>query len=71
MAIMFGPKDKVPMGRHQAIGQEGTGGTLKSFIQNVEVGVKIGRFTEQVETCRATVESVVDEAAKGMAWCPY
>jgi hypothetical protein len=59
-----------PLGRHQAIRQVASQVILKSFVQIPEESVVVGWLSEVGELYRATVESVLEEATRGMAGRP-
>lgn len=63
--IPLGPKDEMPVGGHQAEGQQSRGVCIEGFFQDPEDGVVIGVLAEQGEARHAAVEGVVDIATRG------
>ena len=63
LVVFFRPDDEVPVGGHEAEGEDADGVALVSEEEDAEEGVVVGGFSEHGHAVDGAVEDVVDEAA--------
>jgi len=63
LVVFFRPDDEVPVGGHEAEGEDADGVALVSEDEDAEEGVVVGGFAEHGHAADGAVEDVVDQAA--------
>ena len=62
LTVVLGPDDKVPMVRHDAIGQQSSSRAVNGFLENPLEGLVIGVLLEDRHPRIGPVEHMVDQA---------